>query len=186
MGFLRRRESLHERLAREGGLAQPPPHDTRPRWGETGIHGVARPREWDAVATAEAPELDRDTLAFVVLPDGSLLLDDDVDAAAVEPLADALEQAVPPPYRAEAVRRDGETWAVAARAIEVVQLPDDVDGDEVVVASSHGETTLTVDGEQAFGSVAELERVGARRHESYVVRAQRLDETLWEVAVTPL
>ena len=186
MGFFRRGESLHERLAREGGLVEPPPHDTQPRWGETGIHGVARPREWDAVATVEAPDLAGDTLEFVCLPDGSLLLEEGVDADPVAPLADALEQSVRAPYRAEAVRRDPSTWAVAARAIEVVELADEVDGDELVVASDGRETTLTVDGEGALGSVPELERIGASRFDSYVVRAGRLDGNLWDVRVSPL
>jgi hypothetical protein len=186
MGFFRRGESLHERLAREGGLTGPPPHDTQPRWGETGIHGVARPREWDAVATVEAPDLAGDSLEFVSLPDGSLLLDDELDADAISPLADALEQSLRPPYRAEAVRRDASTWAVAARKVEVVELPDNLDGDELVVSSADGETTLTVDGEPGFGSVPELERLGAARHESYVVRARRLDAGLFEVSVSPL
>ena len=72
VGFFRR-ESLHERLAREGGLDERPPHDTTPRWGAAGIHGVPRPRQWDAVATAEAPGLMRDEIEFVGLPDGSLV-----------------------------------------------------------------------------------------------------------------
>ena len=186
MGFFRRGESLHERLAREGGLAAPPPHDTRPRWGETGIHGVQRPREWDAVMTVEAPDLAGDSLELVSLPDGTLLLDEGVDEDAVAPLAEAIEQAVRPPYRAEAVRRGDSTWVAAARAIEVAELPDDVSGDEVVVASSQGETTVTVDGRDEFGSIPALERLGSARHESYVVRAERLDGNLWEVRVSPL
>src|SRR5205809_1879579 len=125
MGLFRR-ETLHERLAREGGLTELPPHDTRPRWGEPGIHGVPRPREWDAVAAAEAPALKGDAVEFACLPDGSLLLDDDVDADAVGPLADALEEIIRPPYRAQAVRRTGSTWAVGARAIEVAELPGDL------------------------------------------------------------
>jgi hypothetical protein len=186
VGLFRRRESLHERLAREGGMVEPQPHDTRPRWGETGIHGVARPREWDAVATVEAPDLAGDSLEFVCLPDGSLLLDDDLDADAVGPLADALEQSVRRPFRAQAVRQDATTWTAAARAIEVVKLPDGVEGDEVVVSSDGGETTVTVDGEDSFGSVPELERLGTSRFDSYVVRADRLDGNLWDVRVSPL
>jgi hypothetical protein len=186
MPLFGRRESLHERLAREGGLVEPPPHDTQPRWGETGIHGLQRPREWDAVATVEAPELAGDTLEFVCLPDGTLLLDEEVDAGAAAPIADALDQAVRPPYRVEAVRRNGVTWAAAARAIEVVELPERLEGDEVVVASSGEETTVTVDGKPGFGSVPELERLGEARHPSYVVRAERLDGNLWEFSVTPL
>ena len=186
MALFRRGESLHERLAREGGLVEPPPHDTQPRWGETGIHGLQRPREWDAVATVEAPGLAGDSLEFVSLPDGTLLLDEEVDAAAAAPLADALEQAVRPPYRAEAVRRDGATWAAAARSIEVVELPERLEGEEIVVVSSTDGTTLTVDGEQGFGSVPELQRLGEARHASYVVRAERLDGNLWEFHISPL
>ena len=48
MGLFRR-ESLHERLAREGGVAEP--SGVPPAWDATGIHGVARPREWDLVTT---------------------------------------------------------------------------------------------------------------------------------------
>jgi hypothetical protein len=186
MGLFRRRESLHERLAREGGLVEPPPHDTRPRWGETGIHGVARPREWDAVATVAAPDLAGDSLEFVSLADGTLLLDESVEAEAVAPIADALEQSLRPPYRAQAVRRDDSTWAAAARAIEVVELPDEVEGDELVLSSDGAETTLTVDGQGAFGSVPELERLGSSRFEAYVVRAERLDGKLWDVRVSAL
>ena len=44
-----RREPLHERLAREGGLdPRPLPEAGPPGWMETGIHGVPRHREWDA------------------------------------------------------------------------------------------------------------------------------------------
>ena len=54
MGLFRR-ESLHERLAREGGLVEP--SGVRPAWDEAGIHGVPQAREWDLVATVAAPEL---------------------------------------------------------------------------------------------------------------------------------
>ena len=70
-----------------------------------GIHGVSRARRWDAVATAEAPGLAGDEAEFVVLPDGTLL-----GEQAQVPLAGALE--LEPPYRAEAVRRDGDLWEI--------------------------------------------------------------------------
>jgi hypothetical protein len=178
-----RRESLHERLAREGGLAGPEPTDTRPRWGETGIHGIHRPREWDSVSTATASGLEGDEAHFTVLPDGSLLVDEDEERELSE-LADAVD--LPPPFRAEAVRRGDETWAVAARRIEVVELPDAPEGDELVVSSSQGSRELLVDGLPGFGSVPTLERLGEARYASYVVRAERLDGDLFEVRVSPL
>jgi len=185
--LFRRGERLHERLAREGGLSgDPAPHDPRPRWGEVGIHGVARPREWDAVATADAADLPGDTVEFVALADGSLILDDELDADAVEPLLAVLDGAIEPPYRAEAVLRGGTMWAVGARRIEVVELPDDVGGDELELSVSGGERTLVVDGFPGFGSVPALERLGAARYESFAARARRLDGNLWDVQVSPL
>lgn len=176
-----RREPLHERLAREGGLTERPPHDTDPRWGEVGIHGIHRQREWDAVATADAPALEGAEAQFVVLPDGTVLAEtEDLD---VEPLADSLEATLAPPYRAQAVRRQGTLWAVAARRIQVEAVPETVDGDLVVVTTRHGVRTIEVDGSLAFGSIPTLERLVA---EDAVVVARRLDGELWEVEVAPL
>jgi len=177
----RRQEPLHEKLAREGGLVERPPHDPSPRWGEVGIHGVHRQRVWDAVATVDAPELDGDEAAFVALLDGTLLAEmDDFD---VERLADALEASIAPPYRAEAVRRTDGLWAVAARRIRVVDVPEAVDGDNVTITHRQGERTVEVDGSSAFGSIPTLERLAG---DDAVLIAHRLDETAWEVEVTPL
>lgn len=184
----RRTKPLHERLAEEGGLApsRPEPVDTRPRWGEVGIHGVHRQREWDTVATAEAPGLPGGRLEFVALPDATLLVEDTVPDDALAPLADAVEEETPPPYRAEAVRQDGNVWAVGARRIEVVELGPEVEGDRLELAVAGGERTFLVDGRPAFGSVPVLERLAGERFDEFVVRGERLEETLWEIAITPL
>ncbi len=186
--FWRKRVSLHEQLAREGGLAPVDPSaqatgplDTGPRWGEVGIHGVHRQREWDAVAIAEAVELGGTEARFVVLADGSILAEtDDLELA---PLAAALEGSVVAPYRAEAVRRADGLWAVAGRRVQVVEIPEEVDGDRVALTLRNGERTLEVDGMTAFGSIPTLERLGG---DDVVVTAQRLDETLWEVELNRL
>ena len=171
-----RRQPLHEKLALEGGLGEPPPHDPSPRWGEVGIHGIHRQRVWDAVATVEAPDLEGDEAAFVALEDGTLLTEtDDLD---VEPLADALEASIQPPYRAEAVPRGDGLWAVAARRITVADVPEDVEGDSVTITVRQGNRTLEVDGAPAFGSIPTLERLVG---DDAVLNARRLDGTLWEV-----
>jgi hypothetical protein len=183
VGFFRR-EPLHERLAREGGLRTDPlPEVAPPGWMETGIHGVHRPREWDAVVTVEAEGVEGDRVRFVALPDETLLLE---EGEHVDSLADALDGVVPPPYRAEAVRRGETRWAVGMRRIEVVELPDDPEGNEVMLTVRDGERTLLVDGRPAFGSIPALEQLGAARAESYVVQGQRLTDALWEVRVVPL
>ena len=182
MGLFRR-EPLHERLAREGGLVAPP--DPRPAWQETGVHGLQRPREWDTTVTAEAPEVDGDAERFVVLPDGTVLVEDGPDTS-LEPLAAAVEQSLAPPYRARAARQSETLWAVQARRIEVIAIRDGPDGDAVELAQTPDGTTLSVDGARAFGSIPELEQRGEREGAEYVVRAERLDGDLWEVRAEPL
>jgi hypothetical protein len=176
VGFFRR-EPLHKRLAREGGL-EPRPLDTRPRWGEVGIHGVHRPREWDAVVAAEAGE-DADAAEFVVLPDGSLVVGTGPED--VTSLAEALERALEPPFRAEGVRRGGRTWGVAGRRIRVVEL--DAYGDELRLTVTPDGRELVVDGMREFGSNPQVERL---LEGDGVVIARRIDGSLWEVEVVRL
>jgi len=175
--LFRRREPLHVQLAREGGLSLDAEQPIRPAWDAAGIHGNPRPRQWDAVVTVDAPELEGDRAAFVALVGGDLVVDEGPDD--LEPLATALEQELPPPYRAEAVRRERTVWAVAGRRIEVVELPD-VSGEELELTVNGSEHTLLIDGERHFGSIAALERPG------HVVRARRIDGDLWEVETAPL
>jgi hypothetical protein len=184
-----RREPIHKKLARQARLddlaqQEPPPVDPGPHWGATGIHGVPRPRRWDAVASAEAPGLDGDEVHFVALPNGDLVVDEDEPDDTVRALAEAVEETIEPPYRAEGVRRAGEVWAVAARRVEVAEL--EAPGDDIELVVNGGVRTLSVDGERGFGSVPALEQIGERLGPAYVVRARRLDDRLWEVEANPL
>lgn len=182
MGIFRRSKPLHERLAEEGGL--PDASGGRPAWtgviSETGIHGVPRDREYDAVVTAEAPDVEGDAARFVALDDGTLVVEDGEGDLA--PLADAIEQEVQRPYRAVAVRRGATQWAVAGKALRVLALPEP-GGDEVELAVRGEERTLLVDGNREFGTLPALE---ALADGDAVIRASRLDGDLWEVRVDPL
>ncbi len=180
MGLFRRKP-LHQRLAEEGGLVE---QSTVPLFTgvipEAGIHGIPRERQYDAVATAEAPDAKGDAARFVGLEDGSLLIEEgDGDLTA---LADAIEQDIARPYRASAVRRGETTWAVAAHRLRVLQLPEP-GGDQIELVLNGDEKTLVVDGNRSFGTLPELE---ALADGDAVIRASRLDETLWEVRVDPL
>jgi len=170
--LFRREEPLHERLAREGGLVE---REARAPWREVGIHGMQRPREWDATQTVDAPGIDGDAAGFVVLPDGSVLVEEGPDSS-LQPLADAVERELQPPYRARAARVRDDLWAVQARRIQVVKIRNGPDGDSIELTRD----SLLVDGERAFGSIPELEGLGD------VVRAERLDGDLWEVTASSL
>lgn len=197
MGLFRRRKPLHERLAAAGGITdaltdEPAPSlaaDT-PGWhgeqrGEPGIHGVPRARRWDTVASAEAPAIKGDTVHFVVLTDGTLVADEDEPDGALTSLADAVEQTIPAPYRAEAVRKGPETWAVAASRIAVASIPG-LSGDQAELTSTREGRVLRIDGRTTMGSVRELERLGETEGTEYVVLAKRLDGDLWEVEASAL
>jgi hypothetical protein len=185
VGLFRRRESLHEQLAREGGLdLEPVDEPRRPGWMETGIHGVPRAREWDAVVSVDAEGVEGDRARFVVLPEDTLLVEEGED---VEPLAGAIDATgTSPPYRAEAMRRSGSQWAVGIRSIDVIDLADDPGGSELTLTVHEDERSLLVDGVPAFAAIPQLERYGSARGSSYVVRARRLDGSTWEVEAMPL
>ena len=47
------------------------------------------------------------------------------------------------------------------------------------------ERSVRIDGEPTLAGVPELERLGASRHDAYVVTAARLTGSTWEVSVAP-
>jgi hypothetical protein len=184
VGFFRRGRPLHERLAEEGGLelgsepdetgrapsrlaglmhgladgflSAPPDEFGNPSpLGEVAVHGVPRARRWDVVATARA-ELPGDEVHFSALPDGTLVVDEDVPDGSLTPLAEAIEATLNPPYRAEGVRRGDGVWAVAASRIRVREFPEAEDD----------ELELVEDGSIVIG--------------------HRLDGDLFEIQVTPV
>ena len=195
MPLFRRPKPLHERLAEAGGLvlgaqhggflSQPPGWDGRSPLGEPAFHGIPRPRRWETVASADAPRLRGDSVHFVALEDGTLVVEEDEPDESLAPLADAVETTIAPPYRAEAVRRGPETWAVAASRIAIVEEPG-LDGEELELTAFGGSRTLLVDGRPSLHPARALERAGAAEGDEYVVRARRLDGALWEVEATAL
>jgi hypothetical protein len=188
--FLRRREKpLHEQLAEGTGLLEwrskhAPVYPESFAGTLDVLHG-GKPRRWDAVGTAEAPGLTGEILEFTALPDGTLLVEDELSDDVLSPLVEVVEQAVAPPYRARAVRSEGDLWAVAANAIRVVEVAG-IPGDTVSLAVQDGERTLLVDERPAWESIPALEQHGAAVHADFVLSAERLDGNLWAVEVNPL
>ena len=161
----------------------PLPHDPGPHWGEVGIHGLHRQREWDAVVMVHAPAADGDEQRFVVLDDQRVVGENGTgdDAGTI-----AVHIAAATPFRARAVRREGTLWAVAVRRIETVELEPDPGGSFVELVWDGVERSVRIDGEPTLTGVPVLERIGAARSATYVVTAERLAGSTWEIAVAPL
>ena len=140
----------------DGFLSAPPDEFGRPSpFGEVALHGVARPREWDTIVSVAA-DLPGDVVHFTALADGTLVVEEDLPDGVLNPLADAVEAAINPPYVAEGVRRDGSVWAVGAKRIRVRAFP----GEE------EDELELIEDGQIVIG--------------------RRLDGDVFEIQVSPL
>ncbi len=102
---------------------------------------------------------------------------------AIRALADVIE----PPYRAAAVRQVEDTWAVGACAVEVAELPADIDGEELLLTVTEDrERELRVDGRPSLVGIEGLVRVAARRDDAFVLRARRVAGAFWELTVDPL
>jgi hypothetical protein len=151
--------------------------------GIPGFSGVPQAPEWDAVESASAPALRGDKVHFVALADGgrTLIVDEDEPDGSVAPLADAIEAALEPPYRAEGRRQSDDVWSVGAVRVHVVELPEDVVGDSIELTSLDGTRELRVDGNASTAELPLLEEIGARRGSDYVLRAERLTSTTWVV-----
>jgi hypothetical protein len=200
VGFFRRERPIHEQLADEAGLdidglddelaagAAGESFETRvPMPSDLlAMHGIPREREWDAVASAQAPDLPGEELDYVALADGALVVDEDVPDGALSPLADALEGQISPPYHAWAFWQEDDVWSVAAKRVQVVEVPEDVPGDEVQMAVNDGARSVVVDGAESTTEIPSLESFAAQQFGSFVLHASRLDETLWEVTVMAL
>ena len=208
MGFFRRERPIHEQLAAEAGLdidgvddelavgaSEDEPDGSsliKMLPGPSAlsellaVHGIPREREWDGVATAQAPDLPGDELEYVALEDGTLIIDDDLPDDALSPLADALAGQIRPPYHGYVFRQEEDVWTVAAKRVHIVEVPEDVPGDEVEMSVNNGLRGIVVDGAESRVEVPSLETFASQQFGSFVLHASRLDETLWEVTVLPL
>ena len=149
-----------------------------------GVMGVGPGRTWDAVVAAHAPLLTTDSVTFVALEDGTLIVNEDIPDGSLGPVADAIEEMLPPPYRAAAARNEGDAWTAVAESVQIAELRG-VDGDEVELTVVDGVRTLTIDGEESDKPVEPLDAL-AEEHESVAIRAERVDGDAYAVDVFPL
>ena len=182
--------------------AEPPidVHDPRAfRWVESGVSGLARAREFDATALLELPELEAGALAAFELTarEGGLAADVAVPAGALERVAADIGEVLRRPFRARAVRQGRLDWLVGA--IELRSEEIELSGAPGVLSVElacppEGGHHVLVDGEEVLepfdaalaGAVAELERRGRARFESFVARADKVSTGRWDLTIDPL
>jgi hypothetical protein len=185
--FRRRRETYNEQLMRDAGLDQvrfEPPTVLEELGIPTGQTRDGSP-EWDFTVTVTAPGLGGDRIEFTTLPDGDVIISEEEGNADASPLADAVEKELRPPYKAFAIRQDGDVWAVVAKRIEVAQIAF-AGGDSLELSRRDSWHELRIDGNPTDAKVPELERLGERAGRDYFVKAERIDGDLWEVRATAL
>jgi hypothetical protein len=164
-----------------GTVAGVPALDGAAGLGMPGLTGVERPRgPWDVLTTTHAPELATDSVTFVALADGTLVVDADVPDGSMTPLAEAIEKELEPPYEAAAVRAASGTWTVAAHGVLIAAAGPE-EGETAELARVGGVVTAKVDevdidpGSAPAGLAALLAGLDG----DAVVTAERLDETTW-------
>jgi hypothetical protein len=149
-----------------------------------GVMGVGPGRTWDAVAAAHAPSLAGDSVTFVALEDGTLIVNEDLPDGALAPVADAIEEMVGPPYRAAAARGEDDLWTAVAESVRIVELPG-VGEDEVELTVVDGERTLTLGDEQSDRTLPALDAL-AGEHDAVAIHAERVDGDIFAADVFPL
>ena len=187
MGLFRKKETYNQQMLREAGL-------DRVRFGEPTVleplgiplgRPLGGPPELDALVTLTASGFDGDRIVFVALPDGDLLVEEAEGDRDLSTFADAVEREVVPPYRATAIRQEGDVWAVGVKRLDVERIAF-ADGDRLELTREKGLRQLRVDGGLQDGMIPELEQLGERVGADFYVTATRLDGDLWEVRVTAL
>ena len=151
----------------------------------------------------ELPELEGSTLTEFELrapAEGEIAAraDEDLAREALQRVVAELDESLERPYETLVVRKDAKLWSAGARAVRAgadVELPHDLTASSVeVVRTPDGELQAQVDGEPIdpaenpvhADAVAELDRRGRERFESFVVRADRGVGGSWQVTVDPL
>ena len=149
-----------------------------------GVMGVGPGRTWDAVVATHAPSLTGDSVTFVALEDGTLIVTEDVEDGSLTPVADQIEEMLAPPYRAAAARGEGDVWTAVAEKVRIVEIAD-VPADELELTVVDGERTLMIGDEPDPRAVPALDEL-AEEESSVAIHAERVDGDTFIVDVFPL
>ncbi len=184
-------------------MREPPEDVLAFRRVPTGVTGIPRLRDWDAVVIVELPELERSAIGEVevVVPESGEVLvhaDDAVPHRVGERIAAALDEELDRPYEALAVRQDELRWSAGARMLRggtTLEFPAGLPATSLELAlAPDGAVELRADGEIVDPALsplfaegaAELERHGRAKFQFFVARADKVAEGSWQLTVDPL
>lgn len=149
-----------------------------------GVMGVGPGRTWDAVVAAQAPSLTGQSVTFVTLDDGTLIVTEDIPDGSLVPVADAIEEMLQPPYRGAAARAEGDSWTAVAESVRIVELAD-VGVDELELTVVGGQRTLTLGDDVDDRALPALDALAAEQGD-VAIHAERVDGDFFAVDVFPL
>ena len=134
------------------------------------------------VVSLLAPDIAGDYAVFVALPQRLIIVEDQEGDSDLGALADAVEKRLQAPYRARALRGDGQRFVVVAGEIETVELPG-LDGEELVVfALPDGQRTAVLDGARYELASPEVESI-LEDSAPCLLRLENVDESVWEISL---
>jgi hypothetical protein len=134
------------------------------------------------VVSLLAPDVAGDYAVFVALPERLIIVEEQEGDSNLGVLADAVEKRLQAPYRARALRVDGQRFVVVASEIETVELPG-LDGEELVVfALPDGQRTAVLDGVRYELASPEAESI-LEESAPCLLRLENVDESVWEVSI---
>ncbi len=165
----------------------------------TGITGLARPRQWDALIAVELPELAGETineLSFMAF-DGEIVASAGGGfTTACERVAASLDGELARPYEVLLVRRGSTAWAAGARRVKAELITLGVLDARVleVALTPDGELSAALDEGPIEGLVdpvvdialRELERRGRARFQAFAARADNVGGERWQLTIDPL
>jgi hypothetical protein len=130
-------------------------------------------------------EIAGEAFSFVVLDDGSLIIEDQAGEESLETVATVIERHVARPYRARGFRGE-ERWVVVADAVELIDLGA-FGEDDVTLVAIDGTRRFVVGGAlRPESDIPDALLAAAEESEPCVVSCAHVDEQWWELTIDEL
>ena len=129
--------------------------------------------------STHAPGLEAESLTFVALADGTIVVDGEIPDGAAIPLAEAVESQLAAPYEAAAVHADGDVWSVAAHSVLIASAEGPAE--TVELSRVDGQVSAMIDGRGVAAALVPKELRALLDDEAgdVAITGERLDDATW-------